>query len=224
MHSHERELGVVLVMRFVRISLLYCFTLLVWGAWGGHGVLAAGFALPPGYPERVLGSADAPVTLYEYSSLTCPHCADFHRQTLPKLKASHIDTGKVRLVLRDYPLDRLSMVGAMMARCAPEAHYYKIMELLFSSQQAMVSAENPLAFLKQTGRLAGMSEADLDACFANESLLASIQQVQERARETFDVRSTPSFVIDRALYTGALSYEALSEALDRALVQKGVSR
>lgn len=186
--------------------------------------VAADLSLPPGYPERSLGRVDAPVTVYEYSSLTCPHCADFHRDALPKLKADYIDTGKVRLVLRDYPLDRLSLVGAMMARCAPEQHYYKIIDILFFGQQALVSAENPLETLKQTGRLAGMSDASLNACFSNESLLTAIQRVQEDARRVFDIRSTPSFVINGVLHTGTQDYAGLSVALDRVLARQGVSR
>lgn len=186
--------------------------------------VAADLSLPPGYPERSLGRIDAPVTVYEYSSLTCPHCADFHRDTLPKLKANYIDTGKVRLVLRDYPLDRLSLVGAMMARCAPEQHYYKIVDILFSGQQGLVSAENPLETLKQTGRLAGMSDASLDACFSNESLLSAIQTVQEDARRIFDIRSTPSFVINGMLHAGTQDYAGLSVALDRVLARQDVSR
>lgn len=172
--------------------------------------------------DRVLGQRDAPITLYEYSSLTCPHCATFHTDTLPKLKENYIDTGKVRLILRDFPLDRLSLVGAMMARCAPGNRYYTVMGVLFSQQGELTRSENPLDYLKQTGRLAGMTSNKLDACFKNEELLRSIQRTQKAAEDHYGIRSTPSFVINENLYTGLPTYRGLSDALNKALKAKGL--
>lgn len=173
--------------------------------------------LPAGYPERVLGKADAPVTIYEYSSLTCPHCAAFHKETLPKIKEAYIDTGKVKLVMRDFPLDQVALGGALMARCAPEPMYFRLLEVLFANQQTWARANNPLDGMKQYGRLSGMSDDTLNACFKNETLFKQIQDVQAAAQQTFQIQSTPSFVIDGQLYAGSRDFAAFSKIIDGLL-------
>lgn len=179
--------------------------------------VAADTVTPPdGYPERVLGKADAPVTITEYSSLTCPHCADFHADTLPELKKTYIDTGRAKLVFRDFPLDPLALAGALVARCAPEGVYFKLLDILFARQGEWARAENPVEALKQYGRLSGMSDASLDACLKNEDLLKAIQDVQKQANEGLGINSTPSFVIDGQLVTGARSADAFGALIEAA--------
>lgn len=187
--------------------------------FNGTPASAAGkdIALPAGYPERVLGKADAPVTIYEYSSLTCPHCATFHKETLPKLKEAYIDTGKVKLVLRDFPLDQVALGGAMLARCAPEPMFYRMIDVLFANQQTWARASNPLDGLKQYGRLAGMSDDAMNACFQKEDLLKQIQTVQSAAQDAFRIQSTPSFVIDGQTYAGAREFDFYAKIIDGLL-------
>jgi len=169
---------------------------------------------PEGYPERVLGDPDAPITIYEYSSLTCPHCATFHEETLPKLQEAYIDTGKAKLVFRDFPLDPVAMAGALMARCAPEPMYFKLINVLFDTQKKWSRADQPLEALKQYGRLAGMDGATIDACFENEDLFKAIQAVQQQAQDVHKINSTPSFVIDGTVHPGAIGFDYVSRILD----------
>lgn len=179
--------------------------------------VAADTVTPPdGYPERVLGKEDAPVTIYEYSSLTCPHCADFHAETLPDLKKTYFDTGRAKLVFRDFPLDPLALAGALIARCAPEAVYFKLLDILFAKQGDWARAANPVEALKQYGRLSGMSDAALDACLKNEDLLKAIQSVQTQANERLGIDSTPSFVINGEVVAGARSAEAFGTLIEQA--------
>lgn len=173
-------------------------------------------ALPDGYSERVLGDPDAPVTIYEYSSLTCPHCANFHTDTLPELKERFIDTGKAKLVYRDFPLDKLSLAGHLIARCAPEPLYFRLMDVLFSEQRKWARADQPLEALMQYARLAGMSDDTINACFQNEALLKNIQDVQQQAQSVYGIDSTPSFVIDGQVLAGNQPVDVFADAIAAA--------
>lgn len=189
------------------------------------GVAAPGPALaeaadkvtvPEGFPERTLGDPKAPVTIYEYSSLTCPHCANFHTDTLPALKERFIDTGMAKLVYRDFPLDRLSLVGHLMARCAPEPLYFRLMDVLFAQQREWTGAKNPVQAMMQYARLAGMSDAAIDACLKNEDLLTQIQSIQDQAQKAYGINSTPSFVIDGQVLAGNQSVDTFAKAIEGA--------
>lgn len=171
---------------------------------------------PEGYPERVMGQADAPVTIVEYSSLTCPHCAAFHADTLPRLKEEFIDTGRAKLVFRDFPLDPLALGAALMARCAPEQSYFQLLDVLFKTQDQWARAENPLEALKGYGRLAGMDAQTMNACFENQQLVDAIQQVRQQANAIYGIDSTPSFVIDGQVHAGNRGYDYFAEAIRKA--------
>ena len=165
------------------------------------------------YPDdKVLGSADAPITIIEYASLTCPHCAAFHAQVLPQLKTEHIDKGEVRLVYRDFPLDGAGLQAAQLARCAPDdKRYFGLIDTLFKLQGQWSSASDPTAALTQIGALAGMNKETVDACFANEELNKTIITRRQEAEAKFGVRSTPTFVINGQVYTGGQTLEMLQE-------------
>src|SRR6185312_15839778 len=113
---------------------------------------AADQAPPPTPQDHVLGKADAPITITEYASLTCPHCAEFDRDTLPKIKKNWIDTGKAKLVYRDFPLDQLALRAAMLARCAPPDRYFAFINTLFQSQDTWARSSDPEQALERIGR------------------------------------------------------------------------
>lgn len=170
-------------------------------------------ASPEAYPERVLGDPDAPITIVEYSSLTCPHCASFHADTLPQIKKEFIDTGKAKLIYRDFPIDRLALGAALVARCAPEDSYFPLLDMMFKSQQVWTRASNPIDALAGYAKLAGMSGDAVEACFENQALLDAIQEVRQRANETYGITSTPSFVIEGEVVKGAYPYEHFAAIL-----------
>lgn len=159
-------------------------------AWAENAPLEEALA------EKVLGSPDAPVTLTEFASMTCPHCANFHQNFLPEIKEELIDTGKVKLVFVDFPLDGLAAAASMLARCAGNERYFGFLEVLFRSQQSWSRAQNPRSALMQVARLGGMSETDFNACIGNAEMLSGIQKTAAKAQQDHGVQSTPSFLID----------------------------
>ncbi|MCR9221549.1 MAG: DsbA family protein [Alphaproteobacteria bacterium] len=164
--------------------------------------------------DRVLGDPDAPVTIYEYSSLTCPHCRSFHQDTLPQLKAEYIDTGKAKLIYRDFPLDGAAAAASMMVRCAPEARFYPLLEALFAQQNEWSRADDVLGALTQIGRFAGMSAETINACFADEALFNAIRDARTQYSEEFEIRSTPTFIIGDERISGAQPFETFVQAID----------
>ena len=167
--------------------------------------------------EKSIGRADAPVTIIEYASLTCPHCAAFHNQTLPKIKRDYIDSGKVRLVYNDFPLGSLAMVAAMIARCSGEKNYFPMLGDLFGSQQSWSRSETPYEALAGIARLNGMSKDDIDDCIGDKKLFEAIQDRADKAGNDLGVRSTPTFFIEGTKVPGNLPYPDFQEILDKAL-------
>ncbi len=169
--------------------------------------------------DRVMGKDDAPLTVIEYASLTCPHCAHFHENVMPKLKAEWIDTGKAKLIYRDLPTGpvNLSIAGAMVTQCAPKDHYFPLLDLLFRSQDRWLGSPHPLDELKRVVGLAGITPADVDACLAKRDLGDAIQTRAQLGTQQFGIESTPSLVIGGKVYAGVQSYDALKPVLERAL-------
>ena len=147
--------------------------------------------------ERVLGDPNAPITILEYSSLTCPHCATFHANTLPQLKKDFIDTGKVKLVFRDFPFDRAALQASMLARCSNPERYFGFLDVLFKSQNKWAGASDPAQALAQTGKLAGVGDQQFKECLANEALANKLIERRLEAEQKYQVQSTPTFVIMR---------------------------
>ena len=154
-----------------------------------------------GPDEYVLGKADAPVTVIEYASMTCPHCAKFDTDVMPRIKSEFIDKGLVRFVFRPFPLDGLSARASLMAQCAPAEGYFSMVNILFHSQNDWALASDPVAALKQIGRTAGLSDADIDRCTADQAALDRIVAGIKEAQAQFGVDSTPSFIINGKKYT-----------------------
>lgn len=175
-----------------------------------------------GLGDMTIGSEDALVTVIEYASVTCPHCATFHETVYPAIKENYIDTGKVRFVFREFPTApaELSVVGSMLARCAadksgPDA-YFLVLGSLFRSQRTWIYADSPRDELIKIASQAGMSEADFDACVKRGELLDLINKNIDDARSKYNIQATPSFVIDGQLRSIS-TVEAFSAALDEAL-------
>lgn len=158
---------------------------------------------PTELPDIAIGSADAKVTVIEYSSLTCGHCGDFQTNVFPGFKAKYIDTGKVRFISRDFPLDKLAATAAMLARCVDPSKSFDLIETLFATQTQWVQAENRQAKLFEIAKQAGFTTESFDKCIADTALLAKFIAVRKRASETFQIASTPTFFINGKRLTGS---------------------
>ena len=172
-------------------------------------------------PARDLwqGKADAPVTVVEYASLTCGHCAHFHESTWPTLKSKYVETGKVRYVLRDFPLDPVAAAGSMLARCAGDDKRASVVDLLFSNQQKWL-VNKPVDALRDLLKQAGFTQESFDACLKNQELYDAVIKTREAASEKFGINSTPSFFINGKLHRGALTVAELEKILDPLLAGK----
>jgi protein-disulfide isomerase len=163
--------------------------------------------------DRVLGNADAPITIVEYGSLSCPHCAHFAADVLPEIKKKWIDSGKAKLVFRDFPLDQVALRAEMVARCAPPDRYYAIVEMLFDSQDKWVMAKDGNTALARIVRLAGVGKTEFDACLANKTVEDQVAQSRLTASQQLGVDSTPTFFINGKKYEGEPTVEAFDQAL-----------
>ena len=166
--------------------------------------------------DKILGSSDAPVTIIEYASLTCPHCAAFHKETLPKLKSDWIETGKVRLVYRDFPLDGAALAAAVVAHCAPPDRYFPMIGLLFERQDEWAVEDQWRERLTQLAGVAGMDKASVDACLADEARKNGVVETAEKAQATYGISSTPSFIVNGRKLSGALPIERFAEVIEEA--------
>jgi protein-disulfide isomerase len=163
--------------------------------------------------DRVLGNPDAPITIIEYASLTCPHCAHFTNEVLPELKKKWIDTGKAKLVLREFPLDEPALRAAMIARCAPPDRFYAYVDALFATQDKWVMAKDYREALARIVKLGGMSQDEFDNCLKNTNLENKILEERLAASKELDVNSTPTFFINGTKFAGAPSVEEFDKAL-----------
>lgn len=167
--------------------------------------------------EQVEGDPAAPIEIIEYASLTCPHCAAFHSQTLPQVDKEWIATGKARLVYRDFPLDELALRAAMLAHCAGPKRYFAFIGVLFKQQQVWARSADPLKELAKIGRLGGISQQAFDACMADQSLLDAILKVRLDGAKNHDVSATPTLIINGEKHAGALSYDEINRVLTKHL-------
>ncbi len=168
--------------------------------------------------DIVLGSDKAPVTIIEYASMTCPHCAHFSTDTFPELQKRYIDTGKVRYIFREFPLDPLSAAGFMLARCAGKDKFMPVVETLFAKQLDWM-VQKPIEPLRAIAKQFGFTEQSFDQCLANQHVLDGIQEVRDRAAEKLGVNSTPTFFVNGQKLTGDQSIDALAKVIDPYLKQ-----
>ena len=173
-----------------------------------------------GADERVLGDRDAPATLIDYSSLTCPHCARFHTQTLPQIKTEWVDNGRARIVYRHFPLDRLALAGAMAAECIErDQAYFAYLDMLFAEQATWARAEDPLQELQERAQLAGLSPERFNECIQDEAVANRILEAVVVARDQLQVNSTPTLFAGTQKIAGAMDYETFDAALREAAGQ-----
>jgi protein-disulfide isomerase len=169
--------------------------------------------LRPGpLPDLVLGKADAPVTIIEYASMTCPHCATFHKTTYPALKTKYIDTGKVRFIFREFPLDELAVAASMLARCAGEEKAMALIDVLFASQDKW-AVRNPVPVLQQIARQAGFTQKSFEECLSNQKLHNDILAIRERGAKDYKVESTPTLFVNGKMMKGGATIEQLDKEI-----------
>ena len=161
--------------------------------------------------DMAQGDEKAPVTIIEYASMTCPHCAAFHATTYPELKKRYIDTGKVRFIFREFPLDQLALAGFLLARCAGPDKYFPMIDTLFQLQKEWVT-QKPLGPLLAIAKQAGMSEQAFNECLQDKKLIDGIEEVRQRAIK-LNVQSTPSFFVNGKPMRGNYSIEEFEKAI-----------
>jgi len=181
---------------------------------------APNFNLDDLLEERAIGNPNAPLTVYEHSSLTCGHCGAFHKTAYKQIKADYIDTGKVYLVFSDFPLNGPAVHASMIARCVPEYRYFDFVQLLFERQDDWAYKADYLTYLKQNAQLAGLNEAGFDACIGNEALQQGLMTRMQEVQETQQVRSTPTFVINGdTVLSGARPYDHFAKVFEAELAK-----
>jgi protein-disulfide isomerase len=185
-------------------------------AHADDNVSAAELMKPNALPDIALGSDKAPVTIVEYASMTCPHCAHFEETTFPELKKRYIDTGKVRFILRDFPLDNLAGAVFVLEHCIAKGDankYYTLVQTFFS-QQRQWAVEKPIPPLMAIAKQAGLNEKEFNACLTNQKAWDDMEKVRQRALKEFKVESTPTFFINGTRVTGALPIEDFAKVID----------
>lgn len=177
-------------------------------------------AAAPSLGEQSLGKADAPVVLVEYASATCPHCAEFHEKVLPQLKADYVETGKVRFIFREFPLDKLAMGAFMLARCVPGDKYFPTIDMMFRRQQTWRTSSNPGNELFRIMQLSGMDKAGFEACLKRQDIVKDIAETARKGREEFGVKGTPAIFLNGKLLDGHMEFADLKILIDAALAQQ----
>lgn len=180
-------------------------------------VVSSAFAQGSKPLEVAIGAKDAPVTVIEYMSLTCPHCANFHTDVLPDVMKEYVDTGKVRMVFRDFPLDGVAYRAAIVTHCMAEAgpkRYYGFVQILFQQQRRWATAQDPMAEVAKLARIGGMSEEKFEGCLANDRYATGVLQSYQQGEAEFGVRSTPSFVVNGRVIPGGMSFEEFERVVE----------
>jgi protein-disulfide isomerase len=184
-----------------------------------QGASAADVAKPVSLPDMALGPANATVTITEFASMTCPHCADFNEKVFPKIKSEYIDTGKVRYVFREFPLDIKAAAGSMLARCIAKddsGKYFAVIDMLFKQQNDWV-LKNTTETLTRIGKQAGLSGQQIEDCLKDQALLDKIAADQKYAADVLKVSSTPSFFINGELIKGDTRFEEFDKRIKALL-------
>jgi protein-disulfide isomerase len=171
----------------------------------------------PPLPDMWQGAQTAPVTVIEYASMTCTHCAAFHAETWPTLKTKYIDAGKVRFVLREFPLDPLATAGFMLGRCAGPDKRNAVLDLLFDQQKNWAFVDKPVEALENTVKQAGVTHDAFEACLKDQKLYGQVNSERDKAGQQFKVDATPTFYINGVKHAGELSVDDLEKILQPLL-------
>ncbi len=182
----------------------------------GHAAVdIAALHAPPAEGEMALGPETAKVVVVEYASASCPHCANFYKETFPALKKDYIDTGKIRFIFREFPHNQPALAAFMLARCAPKEKYFPLIDMFFEQQDTWLAA--PLEGLQKIAQLAGFTKESFDACLKNEEVAKGIIAVRDKAEKEFGVDSIPTFFINGELLKGETSIEEFRKRIDPLL-------
>jgi protein-disulfide isomerase len=168
------------------------------------------------WEERTLGKADAPITITEYASLGCSHCANFHANTFPDIKKNYIEIGKAKFIFRDFSLDPLSLQAAQIARCLPEKQFFGFIGILFKNQKEWINATGDITAIKKFATQAGMTDAAFKSCLDNKALNDALLEKRLEASNTLKVESTPTFFINGEKMSGDMSFENFEKKLNAA--------
>jgi protein-disulfide isomerase len=168
--------------------------------------------------DHVLGSATAPVIMVEYASATCPHCAEFHTKILPAIESEFIDTGKVKFIFREFPLDQVAMAVFMLARCLPEDKYFPVIDQLFAKQDIWIKGNKPVEAFKIMESF-GMTKPEFDACLKRTALAKSIYEFMQKSSNDFAIKGTPAIFINGKLLTDHKELASVKAAITQALNQ-----
>ncbi len=171
--------------------------------------------------DFVIGTPGAPVTVIEYASLTCPHCANFHKNILPALISAYVDSGKIRLVYRDFPLDGVALRASMLARCAGRERFFGFIDILYQRQARWAGSADPLAALTRVAALGGLGADEFNACLKNKTIEDRILTQRQEAQRAFAVNSTPSFIIDGRLVAVGKTIADFKAILDPLVAKAG---
>src|SRR5438067_8058044 len=207
---------------FCLLIVLSLGTLSPTPALAAAGDAAKELAVQPS--DRILGKAEAPITIIEYASLTCPRCAHFDVTVLPKLKEKWIDTSKAKLVLRDFPLDEPALRAAMVARCAPPDKFYPLVDTFFAQQENWVTSRDYRAALEKLAKLAGIGDKQFKTCIEDKKLEDQVAQSRLTAAQQLGVNSTPSFFINGQKFEGAPTFEAFDQLLSALAAKSSCGR
>jgi protein-disulfide isomerase len=167
--------------------------------------------------DIALGDPNAPLTVYEYASFTCPHCASFHADTFPEFKKQYIDTGKVRFILREVYFDQYGLWASMVARCGGENGFYPMVEAFLTTQSTWTRAPDIGHAIQQVGRRAGLPADRLEQCLSDRDFAKSLLEGYQKNRDADDVKSTPTFIINGEAHAGTMSFEDFSMLIDKSL-------
>jgi len=182
---------------------------------GRAAVDLAALHAPPAEGDMAMGPESAKVTVVEYASASCPHCANFYKTTFPDLKKEYIDTGKIRFIFREFPHNQAALAAFMLARCAPKEKYFPLIDMFFTQQDSWLQA--PLEGLQKIAQLAGFTKESFDACLKNEAVAKGIIAVRDTAEKEFGVDSIPTFFINGELLKGETSIDEFRKAIDPLL-------
>jgi len=176
-----------------------------------------GFIIAKTDEEIFLGNKDSKIVVIEYASMTCIHCANFHKEVYPKIKENYIDTNKIKFIFRDFPLDKQALFGSVLARCAPREKYFDFVKLILNTQKKWVSNDDTfMDKLKNIGKLAGLNENKINTCFKNEQIVDKIIKSRSVGEQKYNISSTPSLIINEKKYS-AMSYENFEKIIEHLI-------
>lgn len=205
------------MLKAPRVLALYAVLACAAALLGGCITASAQTAVPTmTADDRVLGKADAPITVFEYASLTCPHCAAFANGTMPQFEEAWINTGKAKLVFRDFPLDKLALSAAIVARCIPADRFYGLIKVLFADQPSWGLMPNADQSLERVGNFAGLTKQQADACVKDTKLSDFVLGEHLTAKDQYGVSATPTFFINGQKVVGERDYPDFEKLLQAA--------